>query len=96
MSKNSGRGRARKSAVLLGFRGFLTLNFQNSFLGVLGAKSGQKAHFGSNFCKSLKGKYGKKVDFKKQKITIGKKKNVLIKRYLIYRQKQNTQFSFAG
>lgn len=54
MSKNSGRGRARKSAVLLGFRGFLTLNFQNSFLGVFGAKSGKKGIFDPNFCKSLR------------------------------------------
>lgn len=56
MSKNLGRGRARKSVVLLGVRGSFALNFQNSILGVFEAKSGQKALFGPNFCKSFKGK----------------------------------------
>ena len=53
MSKNFDGKRTRKGAVVLGFRGFLTLNFQNSFLGVFGAKMGKKALFGPNFCKSL-------------------------------------------
>jgi len=60
VSKNFGRGKARKSAVLLGFHGFLALNFQNNFLGVFGVKMRKKALFGPNFCKSLgreKGEY---------------------------------------
>lgn len=54
MSKNSERRKVRESAVLLGFRRFLTMNFQNSFLGVFGAKSGKKGIFDPNFCKSLR------------------------------------------
>lgn len=56
MSKKFRRRKARKSAVLLGFCGFLGLNFQNSFFSVFGAKSGKKGVFDPNFCKSLKGK----------------------------------------
>ena len=56
MSKNFERKRARKGAVLLGFCGILTSNFENNFLGVLGAKSEEKGVFTPNSCKSLRGK----------------------------------------
>lgn len=71
MSKNFGQGKARKGAVLLGFRGFLTLNFQNSFLGVFGAKMGKKALFGPNFCKSLSEKKWNKYTKNTHKHTDG-------------------------
>jgi len=54
VSKKFRRKKARKSAVLLGFCGFLAFDFQNSFFGVFGAKSGKKGVFGPNFCKSLR------------------------------------------
>lgn len=54
MSEKFGRGKARKSAVLLGFRGLLGLIFQNSFLVVFEAKLGKKGVLGPNFCKSLR------------------------------------------
>ena len=60
VSKNIGWRKARKSAVLLGFCGFLTLNYLNSFLGVLGAKMRKKALLGPNFCKSLRGENANK------------------------------------
>ncbi len=56
MRKKFEQGKAREGAGILGVRGFLTFNFQNSFLGAFGAKSGEKGVFGPNFCKSLEWK----------------------------------------
>lgn len=51
VSKNFGRRKARESAVLLGFRGFLGLNFQNSFLAFLGQNRVKRAFLTQTFAK---------------------------------------------